>query len=118
VSSDYALIQTLSSRAVAPIHQDFGEVNLTPSDPLIWCRKVDCNLGRLVADAMLFWCPTCDFAHVNSGGLRKNLKLAALLFSPNVTVGDINAMMPFGDSFSSYSVCIRAGVRAGSCSTY
>lgn len=66
-------------------------------------RTRETNLGNLVGDAMLaygqggFSEPT-DFAVTNGGGLRANIEPGA------VTLGDIIAVLPFGNSISQIKV--------------
>ena len=67
------------------------------------CRQVDCNLGKLLTQAMLDWCKDCSFAHTNGGGLRSNLYRSNLA-GDVVTRGDLSKMMPFGNNFVSYSI--------------
>ncbi|WP_422389749.1 5'-nucleotidase C-terminal domain-containing protein [Candidatus Enterococcus clewellii] len=66
-------------------------------------RTRETNLGNLVGDAMMrygqsgFSEPT-DFAVTNGGGLRANIEPGA------VTLGDIIAVLPFGNSISQIKV--------------
>ncbi len=46
-------------------------------------------LGNMVADAMLFAHPTCDFALVNSGGLRQDIDAGT------ITLGNLISAFPF-----------------------
>nr|WP_167321487.1 5'-nucleotidase C-terminal domain-containing protein [Enterococcus moraviensis] len=66
-------------------------------------RTRETNLGNLIGDAMLaygkqsFKNPT-DFAVTNGGGIRANIEPG------KVTLGDVIAVMPFGNSISQISV--------------
>lgn len=98
----YLRVQALNSVVFGQVTEYLGEATITASDPLIWCRASDCNLGRLVTDAMLSWCADCDLAHTNGGGLRANLKASAA--EPNVTRGDIAAILPYQNTFTWYKI--------------
>jgi hypothetical protein len=63
-----------------------------------WCHRVECNLGRLITDAMLHSCPDCDIAHINSGALRANLPFGPIELSPIVSV------LPFRNRLMTYSM--------------
>ena len=73
------------------------------TDYLNWCRAYDCNLGRLVTDSMLYWCPDCHFAHVNAGGLRTNIYRDSFQGN-NVTHGVLSKLMPFGNNYVTYKI--------------
>lgn len=66
-------------------------------------RTRETNLGNLIGDAMLdygqtgFSTPT-DFAVTNGGGIRANIEPG------QVTLGDVIAVMPFGNSISQIKV--------------
>ncbi|WP_442896410.1 5'-nucleotidase C-terminal domain-containing protein [Enterococcus sp. BWR-S5] len=66
-------------------------------------RTRETNLGNLVGDAMMNYGQTgfsepTDFAVTNGGGLRANIEPGA------VTLGDIIAVLPFGNSISQIKV--------------
>lgn len=103
VEATQTVVSALNSKVVGQMTVSLGENVVTRQDPLIWCRQTDCNLARFVTDAMLDWCKTCDFSHINSGSLRANLYDTRADF-PNVTRGDIFNILPYGDNFVSYSI--------------
>jgi len=56
------------------------------------CQLEECALGSLLADIMLDNRPKSDFVFINSGGIRSGLPTG------NITVGDIQVMLPFGNA--------------------
>jgi 2',3'-cyclic-nucleotide 2'-phosphodiesterase (5'-nucleotidase family) len=62
------------------------------------CLFTDCQMGRLVTDAYLSWCPTCDVAIINAGGLFGSFTTG------NISRGQVLAALPFGDNLVSFSV--------------
>lgn len=66
-------------------------------------RTQETNLGNLIGDAMLAYTQSgfknpADFAVTNGGGIRSNIEQG------KVTLGDIIAVMPFGNSISQIKV--------------
>jgi hypothetical protein len=62
------------------------------------CLFTDCQMGRLVTDAYLSWCPTCDVAIINAGGILGSFSTG------NISRGQVLAALPFGDILVSFSV--------------
>ncbi|KAA2213782.1 bifunctional metallophosphatase/5'-nucleotidase [Teichococcus oryzae] len=65
------------------------------------CRKGECGLGNLVADAMLAAVPGAEIAVTNGGGLRAGLPQGA------VSLGDVLEVLPFGNTLA--TMTIRGG---------
>lgn len=61
------------------------------------CRVQECNLGNLIADAML-WETGADIAIMNSGGIRRDLPAADL------TIGDLLELQPFGNTVATMEI--------------
>ncbi len=114
VQSDFLRVASLDSQLVlSALREDYVEWLGAGIDREVWCRKQDCNLGRLVADSMRRACgEECDFAHVNAGALRANLKKQVLRIKHNsseaeVHRGDLSNILQFGNSIVSYTVVGR-----------
>jgi 5'-nucleotidase/UDP-sugar diphosphatase len=56
------------------------------------CRRGECALGNLVAEAMLGAIPGAEVAFTNGGGLRAGLP------DGQVTIGDVLTVLPFGNT--------------------
>jgi 5'-nucleotidase len=56
------------------------------------CRRGECALGNLVAEAMLAAVPGAEVAITNGGGLRAGLP------DGQVTIGDVLTVLPFGNT--------------------
>lgn len=56
------------------------------------CRRGECALGNLVAEAMLARIPGAEIAITNGGGLRAGLPAG------QVTLGDVLTVLPFGNT--------------------
>ncbi|MBR0683792.1 bifunctional metallophosphatase/5'-nucleotidase [Roseomonas eburnea] len=56
------------------------------------CRRGECALGNLVAEAMLARIPGAEIAITNGGGLRAGLP------GGQVTIGDVLTVLPFGNT--------------------
>ncbi|MFC3125233.1 bifunctional metallophosphatase/5'-nucleotidase [Pseudoroseomonas globiformis] len=69
--------------------------------PNAGCRKAECGLGNLVADAMLAAVPGAEVAVTNSGGLRAGLPAGA------ISLGDVLEVLPFGNTLA--TLTIRGG---------
>ena len=65
------------------------------------CRVGECALGSLVAEAVLARVPSAEIALVNAGGLRGSLPGGSL------TLGDVLAVLPFGNTLA--TLTIRGG---------
>lgn len=64
------------------------------------CRTGECEMGNLVADAMLDHAADrgADVAIVNAGGLRGSFDAG------EVTMGDVMAVLPFGNTLATFEV--------------
>lgn len=74
------------------------------------CRKGECALGSLVAEAMLAAVPGAEIAVTNGGGLRAGLPEGA------VSLGDVLEVLPFGNTLATLTLRggdLRATLEAG-----
>ncbi|WP_120007164.1 bifunctional metallophosphatase/5'-nucleotidase [Teichococcus vastitatis] len=62
------------------------------------CRKGECGLGNLVADAMLAAVPGAEVAVTNGGGLRAGLPQG------QVSLGDVLEVLPFGNTLATLTI--------------
>ncbi len=60
--------------------------------PNALCRRGECALGNLVAEAMLARVPGAEIAITNGGGLRAGMNAG------QVTLGDVLTVLPFGNT--------------------
>jgi 5'-nucleotidase len=75
------------------------------------CRAAECNLGNLIADALLKY-SGAQIAIVNGGGIRSSVPIDAKetpadlnLATPyTVTVGDVLTVLPFGNLTSTFEL--------------
>jgi 5'-nucleotidase/UDP-sugar diphosphatase len=65
------------------------------------CRKGECAIGNLLADAMLAAEPQAEIALTNGGGIRANLP------GGTVTWGDVLSVLPFSNTLA--TLTIRGG---------
>lgn len=65
------------------------------------CRRGECGLGNLVADAMLAAAPQAEIAVTNGGGLRAGLPQGI------ITWGDVLEVLPFGNTLA--TLTLRGG---------
>jgi len=103
VSAYAAQGEALFSRVVGNLTTDLG-VQDQQEGASVWCRVTDCNLGRFAASAFFEWCDDCDIAHLNSGGLRKNLYTKNLKHPTNITYGELLDVFPFGNTLVYYQM--------------
>lgn len=85
----------------------YGESGLLTVPQGQGCRYIECNMGDLITDAILDWCPNCDLAHHNAGGIRASLTLSGLgsacdATGCNITRGNVLAVLPFRNAASWY----------------
>ncbi|XP_072042366.1 5'-nucleotidase-like [Amphiura filiformis] len=85
----------------------FLEGGGTPrNNPIIPCRQQECNLGNLLADAMIWKCleslteeealNASIIAFMNGGGIRDNINEGDIYYE-----SDIKAVLPFSNTFDS-----------------
>jgi len=65
------------------------------------CRKGECGLGNVIAEAMLAAVPHAEIAVTNGGGLRAGLP------EGNIALGDVLEVLPFGNTLA--TLTLRGG---------
>ena len=84
----------------APIEEAMAEVVGTATASIDGsresCRAMECEMGNLVADAMLAAVPDADIAITNGGGLRASID------EGEITMGEVFTVLPFQNTLATF----------------
>lgn len=103
-----ALVAGYASRLGAVRARRVGHLAAELSN--VTCRMTECALGDLVADAMLAAAPGTEVALINGGGLRAGLPAG------EITLGQVLAVLPFGNTLATFELTgadLRAALAHG-----
>ncbi|MBN1565167.1 MAG: 5'-nucleotidase C-terminal domain-containing protein [Anaerolineae bacterium] len=88
-----AVVEELGGRLQELKNMTIGETSVFLVGDRTVCRVEECNLGNLIADAMI-WNTGADIAIQNGGGIRADID------EGEVTMGEVLTVLPFGNLIS------------------